>query len=361
MTDSLVSELICSLESGNLPDSHMLEYFLQHSCLEEREIVRKKSLQKRREIFGNKIYIRGLLEFTSFCKNDCYYCGLRKTKNQNRYRLSPDQIIQCCKNAYRAGFRTFVLQGGEDLGFSDHLLCNTVYSIKENMPDCAITLSVGERPDHVYRDFFSAGAERYLLRHETADSLHYSRLHPRHQLFESRMRCLNSLKEIGFQTGAGFMVGSPGQTAAHIVKDIQFIYRFNPEMTGIGPFIPATGTPFAAERAGSAQLTALILSIIRIMKPKMLLPSTTAMATAESQSSSESGHRTGIMAGANVIMPNISPYHARKNYLLYDGKKSNGSESFGGLNELKNEINSLGFTIPVSRGDHPDFTEVRRR
>ena len=357
MTETKGRTLAEALLSGDFPEEYLIRDFLESGTAEDHEFIRKKALLTREKYYHNKIYLRGLLEFTNYCKKDCYYCGLRSENGYiKRYRLLPDEIISTCKVAYNKGFKTFVLQGGEDPLYSDNQLCKTVYKIRSLMPNVAVTLSAGEKPERVYRDFFSAGATRYLLRHETATPGHYKQIHPGFQKFEDRMSCLYNLKEIGFQTGVGFMVGSPYQTMDNIIKDLQFIYEFDPEMVGIGPFIPAEHTPFAKMPKGSAKLTANLLSIIRIMKPKVLLPSTTALATAESDEKRlSSGHSAGILAGANVIMPNISPEIARKNYRLYNGKLSTGLETSDGLSLLTEEMKELGFEISMSKGDHPDF------
>lgn len=309
-----------------------------------------KAAAVRQSIYGNKVFIRGLIEFTNYCKNDCYYCGIRAgQRNVSRYRLTSEQILDCCKQGYSLGFRTFVLQGGEDLWWNDDKLCALVASIKENHPDCAVTLSLGERNRESYQRLFDAGADRYLLRHETADACHYASLHPEHLTLENRIKCLYDLKDIGYQVGCGFMVGSPGQTVEHIIRDLRFIEEFQPHMVGIGPFLPATGTPFTGEPAGSADLTLKLLSIIRLMHPKVLLPATTALGTADSD-----GRERGILAGANVIMPNLSPIDVREKYMLYDNKIATGDEAAESVASLRQSMQNIGYEVVTDRGDYFD-------
>lgn len=307
----------------------------------------EKARQTRQERYENKVYIRGLIEFTNYCKNDCYYCGIRKSnKNAQRYRLSKQEIMDCCKTGYSLGFRTFVLQGGEDPYFNDERLLDIVSEIRNTYKDCAITLSVGERSYESYKKLFDAGANRYLLRHETACSEHYEKLHPACLTLENRHKCLWDLKKIGYQVGTGFMVGSPFQTAENISEDLLFIYKLKPEMIGIGPFLSHHDTPFAKERNGSTALTLFLIGILRLMLPSVLLPATTALGSAE-----ENGRELGILAGANVIMPNLSPTNVRKKYLLYDNKISTGVETAEGILDLKKQMEKIGYSIVVDRGD----------
>lgn len=299
--------------------------------------------------FGHNVYLRGLIEFTNYCKNDCYYCGIRRSNtNASRYRLTKEQILQCCADGYAANLRTFVLQGGEDYAYDDQQLAHVVAAIKAQYPDCAVTLSAGERPRHIYQMWFDAGADRYLLRHETANAEHYGKLHPAALSLSHRIDCLRTLKDIGYQTGTGFMVGSPYQTTANIVEDLQFIKQFKPHMVGIGPFIPHKDTPFASFAPGSAELTLKLLSILRLLLPQVLLPATTALNTI-----SANGHQLGILAGGNVIMPNLSPQDVRSKYSLYNNKRSTGSEAAEGIALLKNNLREIGYHVPVSRGDYP--------
>lgn len=307
----------------------------------------EKAREEAQKHYGNDIYIRGLVEISSFCKNDCYYCGIRRSnKNCSRYRLSKDEIIECCEEGYGLGFRTFVLQGGEDAYYSDLLLCEIISEIKGKYPDCAVTLSLGERSKDSYEALFNAGADRYLLRHETAVKEHYDRLHPQPMSFEERMRCLRDLKDIGYQVGCGFMVGSPYQTAEYLARDLKFIEEFSPHMCGIGPYITHKDTPFKDEKSGSAELTVFLLSLIRLIKPTILLPATTALGTLD-----EKGRERGVLAGANVVMPNLSPLSVRKKYMLYEGKISTGQESAQCVDDLKVRMKEIGYNVVVSRGD----------
>ncbi len=314
---------------------------------EDAEILAKEACRVRNEVYGKHVYVRGLIEISNFCRNDCLYCGIRRSnKNCDRYRLTKEDILSCCEEGYSLGFRTFVLQGGEDGYYTDDVMCGIVKEIKTRFPDCAVTLSLGERSRESYQRLFSAGADRYLLRHETADAEHYSRLHPKELTLENRMKCLNDLREIGFQVGAGFMVGSPYQTAEHLAKDLCFIQDFKPDMCGIGPFVPHSDTPFGGYPTGSASLTCFLLSVIRIIHPSVLLPATTALGTIL-----PNGRELGILSGANVVMPNLSPVSSRKKYQLYNNKLSDGAESAQCLEELKKRVASAGCTIPVHRGD----------
>ncbi|MBR3785009.1 MAG: [Firmicutes bacterium] len=309
-----------------------------------------KAAAIRKSVYGNKVFIRGLIEFTNYCKNDCYYCGIRAgQRNVSRYRLTSEEILDCCRQGYDLGFRTFVLQGGEDLWWNDDRLSALVASIKDLHPDCAVTLSVGERSRESYQILFDAGADRYLLRHETADTCHYGALHPGNLTLENRMRCLHDLKDIGYQTGCGFMVGSPGQTVDHLIRDLRFIEEFQPHMVGIGPFLPAAGTPFACEPAGSTDLTVKLLSIIRLMHPEVLLPATTALGTAEAD-----GRERGILAGANVIMPNLSPPEVREKYMLYNNKIATGDEAAESVASLRRSMEKIGYEVVTDRGDYLD-------
>ncbi len=325
----------------------------EYECLvserndEAAELLRAYADRVRREIYGTDIFIRGLIEIGNVCKNDCLYCGIRKSNAScERYRLSDEEILHCAVEGYGLGFRTFVLQGGEDAYFTDDRLCSVISQIKERFPDCAVTLSLGERSRESYERLFRAGADRYLLRHETADREHYERLHPEGMSFDNRMKSLRALKEIGFQVGCGFMVGSPFQTPLTLAKDLKFIEEFSPDMCGIGPFIPHRQTPFGEKAAGTVEETCYLLSIIRLIKPNILLPSTTALGTVNAV-----GREMGIKAGANVIMPNLSPVSVRKKYELYENKICTGEESAQCIECLKKRMEGIGYTVVCDRGD----------
>ena len=299
-------------------------------------------------IFGKDVFIRGLIEVSNFCKNNCLYCGIRAANKEiERYRLSKSEILDCCRHGYELGFRTFVLQGGEDPVLTDDLMDDIISTIRSEFPDCAITLSLGERSAASYKRFKASGADRYLLRHETFNQEHYSRLHPDGMSRDARLACLASLKDAGYQTGTGIMVGSPYQTIDNIVEDLLYIQELKPEMIGIGPFIHHNGTPFANMPDGSLELTLKLISIFRLMSPAALIPATTALATL-----SPDGRTRGILAGANVVMPNLTPASRRGDYSLYEGKASTGAESAEGLAELKKELNAIGYDVIVHRGDY---------
>lgn len=325
-----------------------LDYLLNTDDRDLIEKLRKVAQETAQSVYGNKIFIRGLIEFTNYCKNDCYYCGIRKSNRcVDRYRLEKETILSCCCQGYELGFRTFVLQGGEDMFFTDDYVCEIVSSIKKNYPDCAVTLSIGERSRESYQRFRDAGADRYLLRHETANTYHYSILHPAKMSLTARKKCLYDLKEIGFQVGCGFMVGSPGQTIETLYEDLQFIRELQPEMVGIGPFIPEQNTPFAQEKSGTMEQTLRLLSLIRLLRPRVLLPATTALGTINSK-----GREAGILHGANVIMPNLSPLEVREKYMLYDNKISTGDEAAESLSDIKNRVQTIGYELAIERGDY---------
>ena len=324
---------------------------------DSRTYAAELAVSHRKRIYGTDIFVRGLIEFTNYCRNDCFYCGIRRSnRNAERYRLTSEEILSCCREGYRLGFRTFVLQGGEDPYCTDDRMVPLVKTIREAYPDCAITLSLGERPRDSYQALFDAGADRYLLRHETADSLHYAKLHPAELSWEHRMQCLRELKEIGYQTGCGFMVGSPYQTARSLAEDLLFVQKFQPAMCGIGPFIPHRDTPFAGRPAGTLEMTLYLLSILRLIKPDLLLPATTALGTIHPR-----GRELGIEAGANVVMPNLSPTGVRDKYLLYDNKICTGEESAQCVGCLESRMKSIGYTIVQSRGDPADSAETETK
>lgn len=329
----LSKEEYASLISGF--DSQLSEYLFEKSC------------RLRQKFYRKDVYIRGLIEFTNYCKNDCLYCGIRRSnKNAERYRLSKDDIMLCCHEGYDLGFRTFVLQGGEDPYYTDEKMVDIISSIKTGFPDCALTLSVGEKTHESYKAFFDAGADRYLLRHETANPMHYSKLHPSGLSWQNRINCLYDLKSIGYQVGCGFMVGSPYQTAEDLAQELVFLKKLKPHMVGIGPFIAHHDTPFRDEKSGTMELTLFMLGLIRLTLPYVLLPSTTALGTIHPL-----GREKGILAGANVIMPNLSPVSVRKKYLLYDNKICTGDEAAECRQCLQNRMKSIGYNVVTDRGD----------
>ena len=302
----------------------------------------------RQQIYGNDIYVRGLVEFTNYCKNDCYYCGIRRSnKNAQRYRLTEEDILLCCQQGYELGFRTFVLQGGEDGYYTDERLLSIIHKIKAEYPDCALTLSIGEKSEESYRDYREAGVDRYLLRHETADEEHYGKLHPSSMSCEHRKNCLRTLKKLGFQTGAGFMVGAPYQTVENLADDFLFLKELNPEMVGIGPFIPHQDTPFHGEKSGTLEDTLFYLALLRLMLPHVLLPATTALGTIHPK-----GREMGVLSGANVVMPNLSPVSVRKKYMLYDGKICTGDEAAECRYCLSRRMEQIDCQIVSDRGDY---------
>ena len=315
------------------------------------EYAAKKAVEKRKAVYGNDVYIRGLIEVSNICKNDCYYCGIRRSnKKCERYRLTKEDILGSAKQGYELGFRTFVLQGGEDAVFTDEFLADIIKSLKSNHPDCAITLSLGERSFESYKTLKAAGADRYLLRHETADKEHYEKLHPKEMSYQNRMDCLKNLKSLGYQVGCGFMVGSPYQTSLTLAKDLKFIETFAPAMCGIGPYLTHKDTPFKDMPSGSLELTLYLLSIIRLIDPGILLPATTALGTVHPK-----GREMGISAGANVVMPNLSPVRVRKKYELYDNKICTGEEAAECKLCLTRRIQSVGYQIVTHRGDKKEI------
>lgn len=311
------------------------------------QFLRERAVAVRRRYYQNHVFIRGLIEISNICKNDCYYCGIRKSNHLcDRYRLTEEEILSCCEAGYELGFRTFVLQGGEDGYFTDERLEHLIRGIKSRYPDCAVTLSLGERSRQSYQRLYESGADRYLLRHETADPAHYRKLHPEELSWENRMRCLEQLKEIGYQAGCGFMVGSPYQTAGMMAADLKYIERSAPDMCGIGPFIPHQETPFAGYAGGDADLVCFLLSVIRLIRPTILLPATTALSTI-----AQNGRERGILSGANVVMPNLSPMSVRKKYELYANKAYMGEESAQSILTLRASMESIGYEVVIDRGD----------
>ena len=340
-TAALLRELASSHRLEEKQYAQLVRGFDQEAAA----LAARLAVAARRPHYGDKVFIRGLIEIGNVCRNDCLYCGIRRSNRHcSRYRLTEEQILACCREGWALGFRTFVLQGGE--GLPAEQACALVRSIKREFPGCAVTLSLGEYPTEDYRAMREAGADRYLLRHETADREHYQKLHPPELSFDNRMRCLGDLKDLGFQTGCGFMVGSPYQTPETLGKDLKFVEEFQPAMCGIGPFIPHRDTPFREFPAGSVELTLYLLSLLRLIKPDLLLPATTALGTLQ-----EDGRERGMLAGANVVMPNLSPPDAAEKYTLYDGKLFQGAESARHLEDLKGRMAAIGCQVVVDRGD----------
>lgn len=339
--NNLVDKLF---ETGDLSDDE-LKILIESD--EFNEPLAEAADIRRRENYGDKVYIRGLIEFTNYCRNNCYYCGIRRdNKKAERYRLTKDEILLCCDEGYKLGFRTFVMQGGEDPYYTDEMICDIVSKIKSRYPDCAVTLSIGEKPRESYQAFFDAGADRYLLRHETADPEHYGKLHPEAMSLENRKECLFDLKEIGYQVGSGFMVGSPYQTTENLISDLRFLQKLQPDMIGIGPYITHADTPFAEFKSGNVMLTLRLVSILRLMFPYALIPSTTALGTIHPQ-----GRELGLKAGANVVMPNLSPVSVRKLYSLYENKLCTGEEAAQCRGCLERRVESAGYKIVTDIGN----------
>ena len=347
MNEEIKSTINKVKQSRNI-SLEQLKLLLETNDDEGIRFMREEAVKVCQKTYGNQVFIRGLIEFTNFCKNDCYYCGIRRSNSQaDRYRLTKEQMLDCCANGYELGFRTFVLQGGEDGYFTDDKICDLVSAIKEKYPDCAVTLCIGEKSKESYKRYFDAGADRYLLRHETADEAHYKKLHPEEMSLAHRKQCLWDLKEIGYQVGCGFMVGSPGQTVETLYEDLQFIRELQPHMVGIGPFISQKDTPFADKASGTMEQTLKLLAIIRLIQPHVLLPATTALGTIHPK-----GRELGILSGANVVMPNLSPVNVREKYKLYDNKICTGDEAAECRYCMENRMKSIGYEVAVSRGDY---------
>lgn len=347
----MIKKLIDKLEKVRELKKDEWIFLLQN--IKDTEYLFEKARNVRHKTYGKDVYIRGLIEISNYCKNNCLYCGIRRdNKNVQRYRLTKDEILSCCRTGYELGFRTFVIQGGEDLYYTDDIMCDIISTIRETFHDCAITLSLGEKSFETYKKYKESGADRYLLRHETANENHYKSLHPKSMLLKERMECLYNLKKLGFQVGSGFMVGSPGQTDNCLADDMIFLKELNPQMVGIGPFIPQHDTPFGNEKSGSVQKTLIMIALLRLMLPNALLPSTTALGTLDAK-----GREKGILAGANVVMPNLSPVSVRKKYLLYDNKICTGDEAAECRMCMQRRIESIGYKIAVTRGDYKEFIQ----
>lgn len=345
MMNSDIKKIIDKMTVSHDASANELTSIIESS--ENDEYLFKCADRIRQSTYGKNVYIRGLIEISNICKNDCLYCGIRRGNSfLERSRLDENEIYVCCDEGYALGFRTFVLQGGEDPHYTDETLCRIVSTIKKNHPDCAVTLSLGERSAESYALLYKSGADRYLLRHETASKSHYEKLHPPEMSFENRMECLKILKKLGFQTGAGFMVGSPFQTHENLVNDLLFLKKFKPEMVGIGPFIPHKDTPFRDFHAGSLRDTLVMVALTRLLLPNALIPATTALNTVHSH-----GRELGLKSGANVIMPNLSPERQRKLYTLYDNKRHTDSESAQEIKRIREQVEATGYRIVTDRGD----------
>lgn len=350
MVNEKIKTLIEKLEKEHTLTVDEFAYILGNTLDDDKEYIKSIAQRIAKSKFGNKVYTRGIVEFSNICKNDCYYCGIRKSnKNFERYRLTKEQILDCCKAGYEYDYRTFVLQSGEDMYFTDEIMCDIVSSIRKEYPDCAITLSIGERSKESYQKLFDAGANRYLLRHETANKELYEKLHPSYQKFENRMQCLRDLKDIGYQVGTGMMIGAPYQTLENLAEDFVFLSDFKPHMVGMGPFIPHKDTEYRDKKAGTLDMVLLSISLVRIMLPNVLLPATTALG-----SINPIGREKGVLAGANVIMPNLSPTEVRKNYLLYDNKICVNDASSQCKNCINARMVKIGYEVEVSRGDYKE-------
>lgn len=359
-----IKDLITRLSTTNSLNFNELLYIFKNidksnsnsnDSLGYREYLYKLACDTRDKHYGKKVFLRGLIEISNYCKNDCYYCGIRcGNSNIDRYRLTKEDILDCCEIGSKIGYKTFVLQGGEDLYFDDYKMCDIISSIKKNHPDCAITLSLGEKSYNTYKKYFLSGADRYLLRHETSNESHYNKLHPDNLKLSNRKKCLENLKNIGFQIGAGFMVGSPFQTDEDIINDLLYLKNLNPHMVGLGPFIPHHDSIFKDFNAGDLKKTLLILSLTRLLLPTVLLPATTALASIDSD-----GRNHGLLAGCNVIMPNLSPFKLRSKYSLYDNKLATGCEACEYHQSLENAINNIGLSVDYSRGDNINWRRIK--
>lgn len=345
------ADLIEKLYAESFLEEKELLFLIENLTEENKQHLFRKASEVRDKHYGKNVYLRGLIEISNYCRWDCKYCGIRRSNSDTvRYRLSKEEILACCKKGYDLGYRTFVMQGGEDQFFTDEIMCDIISAVKEKFPEAAVTLSLGERGKESYEKLYAAGADRYLLRHETATCSLYESLHPG-MSFDFRRECLKDLKEIGFQTGAGFLIGLPGQHTGDYVRDLLFLKELNPQMVGIGPFIPQKDTPLKDEKGGDIETTLIMLAIVRLLLPKVLLPATTALGTIDPQ-----GRERGFRAGANVIMPNLSPFENRAKYALYDGKKFVSDEAAEELREIKNKIEKAGFEAVLERGDYINWT-----
>ncbi|MDY4078081.1 MAG: [FeFe] hydrogenase H-cluster radical SAM maturase HydE [Clostridium sp.] len=343
-------KIIDKLYETNNATRDELEFLLENLNDDSKKYLIEKSNLTRMKVYGDKVYLRGLIEFTNYCVRDCMYCGIRASnKNAERYRLTIDEILECAELGDRLGYKTYVLQGGEDPYFTDDIMVEIISKIKKRFPENAITISLGERSYESYEKMFKAGADRYLIRHETATKELYEKLHPKAS-FENRRRCLEDLKKIGYQIGSGFMIGLPGQKVSDLVNDLLYVKELNPHMVGIGPFISHKDTPLKDEKNGTLEDTITLIAILRLLLPKALIPATTSLGTINPL-----GRELGIKAGANVVMPNLSPTSVREKYSLYDGKICTGDEAAECRRCIEGRINRAGFKVEVSRGDNIEW------
>jgi len=351
-----VSELPNLLEkayqTNNLKNDEII-YLIKNITHKDRELLYSYALKTKRAYYGDKVYLRGLIEFSNFCRQDCLYCGIRASNSKvERYRLTPGEILACCDQAYKLGYRTFVLQSGEDIWYTDEILVALVHEIKMRYPKVAITLSIGERRVGTYQSLFASGADRFLMRHETASKELYEKLHPTMR-FDDRRACLRALKDIGYQVGAGFMVGLPGQTLADLAEDLRYLKELQPDMIGIGPFIPHSETPLAAEKGGTLEATLVMVALARLLIPESLIPATTALGTLHPQ-----GRELALKAGANVVMPIITPTSVRKQYALYENKICGDDQPEDCRYCIERRIQAAGFEVDLGRGDSTQFISL---
>lgn len=341
-----MKDLIEKLYRNNYLEKKEIIYLLDHINEEEQQILFNRANETRLKYYGNYVYMRAIIEFSNICKQDCMYCGIRKSnKKAKRYRLSKEQILECCEEGYKLGYRTFVLQGGEDDWYTQEKLAEIIKEIKDRYEDVALTLSIGEKSYEEYEILHKCGADRFLLRHETATKELYEQLHP-NMSFENRRQCLSDLKEIGYQVGAGFLVGLPNQGNEDFANDLLFLKDIQPDMIGIGPFLPHHQTPLKDEKGGDLDKALIMIALTRLMVPECLLPATTAMGTISKQ-----GREIALKAGANVVMPNLSPTTVRSKYELYDNKMYTGDEAAECLKDIERKINSAGFQVDMGIGD----------
>jgi len=353
--DKKFSAIVDGLEKNHVGKAEDYLYLLNNINEENRQYLSNAALRVKEEFYGKEIYIRGIVEFSNFCKQNCLYCGIRKDNaHVDRYRLSHKEIVEACRKGYALGYRTFVLQSGEDPYFTDDRVVAIIKDIRDNFKDAAITLSLGEKTKRSYKKFYDAGADRYLLRHETANEKLYDKLHE-NMTFQNRKECLYDLKEIGYQVGAGLMVGSPGQKKTDLIDDLRFLKELKPQMVGMGPYLTHKETPLKDSENGSLTETLVMLSLVRLILPEVLLPATTAVGTID-----DYGREQAILAGCNVVMPNISPMEVRKKYELYENKICVDDQPEECRFCIEGRVKCTGSTLNMCRGDHISFHKNSR-